>query len=199
MCQLSRCEHKRPRPQTRQFAEAMTVLLGVGDKRLLVCKFPLRHRLPTPVFLGLPLHRGRVRVLALNPVRRATRTIRRVTPLRHDAFQSELACVRKDRRAVAVQMLGKPNPIPAGEQRFELALAPLETPSPPGEESAACENQTGKPGANVGYGHRSYRCKVQHQLLIAISTGAAKDLTKILGGSNGKEATTDCIVEISNG
>src|ERR1700724_605153 len=48
------------------------VLLGVGDKRLLVCKFPLRHRLsPTPVFLGFPFHRWRGGVLALDPVRRA--------------------------------------------------------------------------------------------------------------------------------
>jgi hypothetical protein len=37
------------------------ILLGVGDKRLLVCKFPLRHRLsPTPVFLGFPFHRWRL-------------------------------------------------------------------------------------------------------------------------------------------
>jgi hypothetical protein len=38
-----------------------------------VCKFPLRHRRsPTPVFLRLSLHRGRSRVLALDPMRRAT-------------------------------------------------------------------------------------------------------------------------------
>jgi hypothetical protein len=72
-------------------------------------------------------------------------------------------------------------------------------PSPPTEKAAACEDQAGKPGTNIRYGHRSYRCKVQHQLLIAISTGAAKDLTKIFGGSNGTETTTDCIVEVSNG
>ena len=51
----------------RQLCEAFP--LGVGDERLLVCELPLRHRpSPTPIPFGLPPHRWRVRVLALDPV-----------------------------------------------------------------------------------------------------------------------------------
>ena len=65
----SRCHLAKAGVYSYSYARS---LLGVADKRLLVCKFPLRHRLsPTPVFLGFPFHRWRGGVLALDPVRRA--------------------------------------------------------------------------------------------------------------------------------
>jgi hypothetical protein len=38
------------------------------------------------------------------------------------AFERELACVREDDRAVAIEMLGEADPVAAGEQLVELAL-----------------------------------------------------------------------------
>src|SRR5262249_29245571 len=58
-----------------------------------------------PIFFCLALHRRRRRVLHLEPIRRAPRAIRRVLPLRHDAFESHLAGMGEDGRAVAFQML----------------------------------------------------------------------------------------------
>ena len=50
------------------------VLLGVGDKRLLVREFPLRHRLsPALVFLGLAPHRRHQRAFGGHPEGRALR------------------------------------------------------------------------------------------------------------------------------
>src|SRR5262249_55027436 len=62
-------------------------------------------RPPIPVLFRLPLYRGRVGVLHLDPVRGTPRAIRRVFPLRHDAFEAHLAGVGEDGRAVAFQML----------------------------------------------------------------------------------------------
>jgi hypothetical protein len=49
-----------------------------------------------------------------------------VPALRDDAFESKLACVREDRRAIAGEMLGELNPVAAREQLFELPLALFE-------------------------------------------------------------------------
>jgi len=46
-----------------------------------------------PILLGFPLHRRCIRILALDPVRRASRTIGRVAPLRPNALESHLAGV----------------------------------------------------------------------------------------------------------
>src|SRR5262249_58542091 len=58
-----------------------------------------------PIFLGLPYHRGSRRVLHLEPVRRVAGAIHRVLALRHDAFESHLAGVGEDGRAVAFHVL----------------------------------------------------------------------------------------------
>src|SRR5271157_4130470 len=61
---------------------------------------------PPPVLLRFPLYRRRVRVLGLDPVRRAPRTIGRVAPLRHDALEADLARVLEDEWAILlVEML----------------------------------------------------------------------------------------------
>src|SRR6516165_3339067 len=62
-----------------------------------------------PVFFGQSLHRRSIRVLALDPIRRATGSISRVLPLRHDAFEPELACVCKHERPILlVKMFVEP-------------------------------------------------------------------------------------------
>ena len=58
-----------------------------------------------PILLRFPLNCRSRQVLHLEPIRRAPRAIRRVLPLRHDAFESHLAGVGEDGRAVAFQML----------------------------------------------------------------------------------------------
>jgi hypothetical protein len=62
----------------------------------------------TPILLRLPCHRRRVRVLHLEPIRRAPRAVRRVLPLRHDTFQPHLAGMAEDGRSVAFQVLIEP-------------------------------------------------------------------------------------------
>src|SRR6516164_5741752 len=54
------------------------------------------------VLLGLPPHRRRVWVLALDPVQRAPRAIGGVAALRDDAFEPELAGVLEDERPVVL-------------------------------------------------------------------------------------------------
>ena len=46
-----------------------------------------------PILLHLPLHRGRGRVLHLEPIARPAGAIGRAEPLRYDAFEAELASV----------------------------------------------------------------------------------------------------------
>src|SRR5215470_4365268 len=58
-----------------------------------------------PILFRLALHRRRRRVLHLEPIRRAPRAIRRVLPFRDDTFESHLAGVGEDGRAVALDML----------------------------------------------------------------------------------------------
>jgi hypothetical protein len=57
-----------------------------------------RAALPTPILLGLALHRWRGRVLALEPVGGAARPIARAQPLRHDAFEAILQAAGTRRR-----------------------------------------------------------------------------------------------------
>src|ERR1700730_5940702 len=79
----SRCRLAKAGVYSYSYARSFCSAYSI--KRLLVCKFPLRHRRsPTPVFLRLSLHRGRGRVLAFDPVRRAPRAIGRVLALRHE-------------------------------------------------------------------------------------------------------------------
>jgi hypothetical protein len=67
----------------------------------------LRHR---HFFLPQSSSASRVTAAALGffilePIRRAPRAISRVLPLRHDAFEAELAGMGEDGRAVALDML----------------------------------------------------------------------------------------------
>src|SRR5215467_14482061 len=50
-------------------------------------------------------HRCTSRILHLEPVPRATATVGGILALRHDAFEPHLACMSKDGRAVAFDML----------------------------------------------------------------------------------------------
>jgi Creatinase/Prolidase N-terminal domain len=69
-----------------------------------------RLGLPSPpIFLRFALHRGRVRVLALDPMSRPTGAIRGIPALRHDPLQAELAGMMEDEGAIfLVQVLVKP-------------------------------------------------------------------------------------------
>src|SRR6266480_2483895 len=63
-------------------------------------------RSSAPALFSFPLHRWRVGVLALDPVPRTAGAGRRVAPLRYDAFETELARVTKDERAIfLIEML----------------------------------------------------------------------------------------------
>src|SRR5262245_26839084 len=61
-----------------------------------------------PIFLGFTLHR-RCRVLHFEPIGRAPRAIRRVLPLRHNAFETHLAGTGEGGRAVAFDMFIEPD------------------------------------------------------------------------------------------
>ena len=76
------------------FVEPLLEAVLVGGVVVRCCTHALGRR---PVLLRFPLHRRRVRVLALDPVRRAPRSIARVAALRHDAFEAELAGVLRTR------------------------------------------------------------------------------------------------------
>ena len=54
-----------------------------------------------PILLGFAPHCGRCRVLDLQPVLRATGTVERTQPLRHDVLAAELAGLPVDDIAVA--------------------------------------------------------------------------------------------------
>jgi hypothetical protein len=62
-----------------------------------------KRRLPSP--LSTSHHRGTVRVPDLDPVPRRPRPVRRARPLRHDAFEAELAGLPEDQGAVFVGVL----------------------------------------------------------------------------------------------
>ena len=64
-----------------------------------------RRQLLANALLLLALHRRCRQVLHLEPIRRAAGAIHRVLALRHDAFESHLAGVGEDGRAVALNML----------------------------------------------------------------------------------------------
>jgi hypothetical protein len=55
-------------------------------------------------------------VSGLIHARHRPQPVGKVPPLRDDAFEPELACVREDDRAVAVEMLGESNAVAVREQ-----------------------------------------------------------------------------------
>jgi hypothetical protein len=63
----------------------------------------------SPILLGFALHCRRLRIFHFEPVRRASRTIGRGLPLRHDTFEPHLAGVGEDSRAIALDMLVEPD------------------------------------------------------------------------------------------
>src|SRR5262249_2581512 len=72
-----------------------------------------------------------IRVLHFKPVGRAPRAIRRVLPLRDDAFEAKLAGVGEDGRAVTLDMLVEPDAeLGLGHDRCEHGLADLKWIAP---------------------------------------------------------------------
>src|SRR5262245_38343114 len=79
-----------------------------------------------PIFLSLPLHGWRVRVLHFEPVRRAAGTVGGILALRDDAFQAKLAGMGEDGRAVAFHMFVEPDAgLGLGHVRCERGLVYL--------------------------------------------------------------------------
>src|SRR5262249_24950068 len=80
----------------------------------------------TSPLLRLPLHGRCIRVLLFEPIGRAPGAIHRVLPVRHDAFESHLAGVGEDGRAVALDMLVEPDAgASLGQDRCERGLTDL--------------------------------------------------------------------------
>jgi hypothetical protein len=72
---------------------------------------------------------GRARVLHLEPIWRASRTVGRVLPLRHDTFEPHLAGMGEDGRAIALHMLrrrssARPRAL-ARDRARELSVVPF--------------------------------------------------------------------------
>ena len=77
-----------------------------------------------PIFLRFTYHGRRVRVLHFEPIGRAAGAVARAEPLRDDAFESHLAGVGEDSRAVALDMLVEPDAgAGLGHRRCERGLA----------------------------------------------------------------------------
>src|SRR6516165_9223039 len=67
----------------------------VGRSRLSACAQVLSPPF-SPILLGFALYRRRLRVLHFEPVGRASRTVGRILPFRHDTFKPHLAGVGED-------------------------------------------------------------------------------------------------------
>src|SRR5436190_2029056 len=84
-----------------------------------------------PVLFLFARHRRSRRVFHFKPVRRASRTVGRVLPLRHDAFEPHLAGMGEHGRAVALDMLVEPNTgTGLTQDRCERGLADLKRITP---------------------------------------------------------------------
>ena len=78
-----------------------------------------------PLFLGFPLHRGRLWILALDPIWRATGTIPRVLALRHNTVQPELARRLRGRKFVDCGVCAKVGRLqPSSLERVYVRLSP---------------------------------------------------------------------------
>src|SRR6516225_9343975 len=75
---------------SRHVFHAATPCLNIATCSSFATEAPLNS---APILFGLTFHRGRVRVLELEPIRRAAAAVARAEPLRHDALASELAGV----------------------------------------------------------------------------------------------------------
>jgi hypothetical protein len=109
----------------------------------------------SPIFLELPLHRGRVGVLELEPVARAAGNVKRPQPLRDDAFEAHLARVAKDDVAGVLQVLVEPQASAARSQHTS-------TRATPGRRSRArngrlCVRARRRPPGPPEYGSRRRR------------------------------------------
>jgi hypothetical protein len=79
-----------------------------------------------PFLLRFARHCRRIRVLHLEPIGRATRTIGGILAFRDNAFEAELAGVSEDSRAVALDIQSvttRPNPARRGQVPARRALA----------------------------------------------------------------------------
>src|SRR5262245_50931882 len=89
------------------------------------------RRSPAPIFFLFALHRRSRRVLHLEPITRAPRAVERVLPFGHDAFESHLARMGEDGRAVALDMLVESDAgAGLGHNRRERSLADLKRITP---------------------------------------------------------------------
>src|SRR5215472_10073137 len=70
-----------------------------------------------PLFLRLPFHRRRFRVLELQPILRSAGSVARPEPLRDDAFESHLAGVPEYALAVVGEVLVQTQPRKAPTQQ----------------------------------------------------------------------------------
>src|SRR5215831_9307993 len=114
---------------SRHAFQASTPFLSIATCSSFAIEAPLRDS--APVLLGLALHRRRVRVLELQPVLRAARSIARAKPLRDDAFEAHLAGVPEYALAVVgeVPVQTQPRKAPTQQAR-ERRLARLQRLAP---------------------------------------------------------------------
>jgi len=63
-----------------------------------------------PILCRFPLHCGRVRVLALDPVERTPRYVTGVFALRDYALEPELTCMLENNRTITGDVLLSPDP-----------------------------------------------------------------------------------------
>src|SRR5437763_152709 len=75
-------------------------------------------------------HGRATRVLDFDPAFAPAGAVRKITSLRHDAFEAQLAGVRKYNRAIAFDVLRKPYSLAMPDQPFELGLALLKREGP---------------------------------------------------------------------
>src|SRR5262249_49589146 len=84
-----------------------------------------------PILFGFPFHSRCIRVLHFEPIRRAAGTVDGILPLRHDAFETELAGMGEDARAVAFDMLVEPDAgASLGQHARKRGLADLKRIAP---------------------------------------------------------------------
>jgi hypothetical protein len=86
----------------------------------------VRGRSPSPILFRFTFHGRRIRVLHFEPIRRAAGTVRRLLPLRDNAFEAKFAGVTKYSLAVALYVLVEPDARPSlGQHHLQRGLAAL--------------------------------------------------------------------------
>ena len=144
-------------------------------------------RSSSPILLGFPVNCRCARVLHLEPIRRAPRTISRVLPLRHDAL-AKLASTGEDGRAIAFRC--SLNRMRGPALATTLASVALRTSSGSRRKSSPFSSIRSKAShRRVGALGRMRRT-IQAMLVVAQdpTRGAAKTRGKRLGNPNLEKA-----------